>query len=116
MIHKCPKTLDRFRQAGLCEWCGLYLGRREPHHLVSRGHAGGTRLDIPANLVSLCPFFQGNNCHQRFGDDPRCRGRFLRIICDREGFESPEAVEAYLWAILALPKGSRIPAAPVMPW
>lgn len=116
MIVISEKTLETYRQAGDCEWCGLWLPRRHPHHCMSRGSGGGTRLDIPANLMGLCPFFQGNNCHLRFGDDPRCRPRFLEILSKREGFESGEAVWDYLNMILGLPKGSELPAMPVCPF
>jgi hypothetical protein len=116
MIIKSEATLNLFRVAGECEWCGLWLPRREPHHCMSRGHAGGTRLDIPACLTSLCPFFQGNNCHLRFGDDPRCRPRFLKIVADREGFDSGEAVWDYLQLVLRTPKGSGLPVPPCCPY
>lgn len=116
MIVKNRKILELFRAAGDCEFCGLSLPRREPHHVMSRGQSGGTRLDIPANLVGLCPFFKGNNCHHLKGDDPRFRPRFLDIICKREGFDSGEAVWDWLQMVLGLPKYSELPAMPVCPF
>lgn len=73
-------------------------------------------MDLPANLVGLCPFWQGNDCHRRFGDDPAYLSTFLRIVALREGFPSGEAVLDYLHLILRTPKGSKLPPAPVCPY
>lgn len=116
MIVKSEKTLKLYRGSGLCEWCGIWLPRREANHVLHRGMGGGTRLDLPSNLTSLCPHFTGNDCHRRFGNDPRCYDRFYEIIARREGFESGQAVLAYLQMILQLPKGSVIPAPPTCPF
>jgi hypothetical protein len=52
-------VLERFREAGRCEWCGRWVGRAEPHHFYhKRGMGCSSQLDIPENLVSLCTF-----CH-----------------------------------------------------
>lgn len=53
MIVKNEKLLKSMRESGLCEWCGVWCERREPHHIHARGMGGGSRLDIPINLVSL---------------------------------------------------------------
>lgn len=109
MIIKSKATLDRYRQAGNCELCGYRLGRREPHHVLKRGQGGGSRLDIPANLLGLCPFFQGNDCHRLRGDDPAYLPTFLSLIAARENFKDGQAVLDYLHLILRTPKGSEIP-------
>ena len=115
MIVKSEKILKIYRLEGPCELCGRWLPRREVHHVHHRGHGGGSRLDIPQNLLSLCPHWQGNDCHRLKGDDPAYRATFLHMLAVREGFLSGDDVWAYLLAVLALPKGSKIPAAPVCP-
>ncbi len=112
MIIRNRKALERARCAGPCEYCGLWHERREPHHLLSRGHGGGTRLDIQQNLMSLCPFWKGNDCHRLKGDDPRCAPEMFRIVAIREGFLDGDTLKWWLNGILALPKGSRMPVAP----
>lgn len=76
--------LSRFRLAPHCEYCRRALRRpAEPHHLLTRGHGGGARLDIAVNLVSLgCAFDCG--CHHRFhaGLIPRCD--LVALVCQRE--------------------------------
>jgi len=109
MTRKDKKALDAFRGPGKCEWCGLWLPRRDPHHIIGRGTGGSKRLDIPEALCGVCPAFMGNSCHDRHGNDPRCRGRWLEIVAKREKFESGEALLAWLNMILALPKYSEIP-------
>ncbi len=111
MIVKSEKTLNRYRAAGLCDWCYGYHGRRDPHHVLTRGHGGGSRLDIDANLVSLC-----RACHNKHGDDPDRLGDFLDMVAKREKFASGEALQEWLWMVLRLPKNSKLPAAPVVPF
>ncbi len=111
MIVRSEKTLDRFREAGCCELCRRHCERRHPHHVTTRGHAGGSRLDLPANLVGLCP-----PCHSLYGDDPDYKDVFLALVADREGFTSREAVQAYLWEVLMAPKHGPLPVAPVCPF
>lgn len=113
MIIENNKTLKLFRKAGLCELCGLYCPRREAHHVGTRGHSGGSRLDIPAALLSLCPHWTGNDCHRLHGDDPEYLDTFLGLIAFREGFESGQALQEYLWLVLRTPKGAELPVMPV---
>lgn len=116
MIVINEKTLKRFRLPGECEFCGLWLPRREAHHVLGRGAGGGSRLDIPEALCSLCPFWMGNDCHRLHGDDPDYLEAFLFIVAEREGFSSAGAVREYLDLVLRTPKGQPLPAAPVCPW
>ncbi len=111
MIVKNEKTMDWFRAAGPCEYCRQWQQRRDPHHCLARGHGGGSRLDLRANLVGLCRM-----CHTKHGDDPDMRSFFLDLIAVREGFSSGEAVLDYLQLVLRTPKGSPMPPAPTCPW
>lgn len=111
MIVRSEKTLEEFRTEGPCELCGLWCPRREPHHVGSRGHAGGSRLDIREALVGLC-----HPCHALKGDDPRFLSTFLNLIAVRERFSSGDEVQAYLWLVLRTPKHQPMPAAPVCPF
>lgn len=111
MIVISEKTLDVFRKEGDCELCGRYCARRHPHHLLTRGHGGGSRLDIRANLAGLC-----YGCHERFGDDPAWLWTFLGIVSRREGFSGPQAVKEYLDLVLRTDKYKPMPMAPVCPF
>lgn len=104
MIVKSNKTLEWFRAAGYCEYCRLWHQRRDPHHVLTRGHGGGSRLDLRCNLVGLC-----RSCHSKYGDDPDFVDFFFGLIADREGIRDIEVIRDYLYLVLRLPKGSDLP-------
>lgn len=92
--------LDKFRTPGKCEVCGVRVKAREPHHLLSKGMGGGSRLDVAENIVAvgrsapfpLCP------CHSRIHDGHISRAQLVAIIGRREGMKD-EAVMEYLWSL-----------------
>ncbi len=98
------KTLALFRAAGPCEHCRKWQDRRDPHHVTSRGHGAGTRIDLKENLVGLC-----RACHSRYGDDPRHKEFFLTLIAERENFKNADAVMDYLYSVRNAPKNGPIP-------
>lgn len=65
----CEPLLNVFRQIGVCSWCGN-AGRTEVAHIVARGMGGGSRLDIPVNLVSLGAAFSCR-CHAKSHEGER---------------------------------------------
>ncbi len=77
--------LESFRAPGRCEYCGHYCQRREPHHIFSRGMGGGSRLDVRINLISLCPAFVGQECHNQYHAGHILRCDLLAIVAKREG-------------------------------
>jgi hypothetical protein len=72
------RILERFRLKWKCEWCGK-RGPVDPHHLFGKNMGGGTRLDVPINLISLC-----RTCHQDFHDGRIMRCDLLAVIAARE--------------------------------
>jgi hypothetical protein len=88
------KTLDLFRGAGLCEWCGHWFAWREPHHWHAKGLGGGSRIDLPRNLLSLCR--QDHSSAHRGVID---RKDLLRIIAKRERCTPEECVQE-IWDAL----------------
>lgn len=74
------KLLDKFRSNPFCEHCGIIVTRAHPHHVFSRGMGGGMRLDIPANLIALCP-----DCHHRVHIGKIPRDTLISIVAQREG-------------------------------
>jgi len=120
MTHEDKKLLKAMSGPGFCECgCGVWCEVRDPNHIILRGAGGGSRLDIKANILSL----RHEPCHNAYHDGrpgfPSHRAqqeRFFAIVAERDGFESGEAVEAYLRSILALPKYSTIPEPPVCPF
>ncbi len=103
MRIRSEKTLESFRRKKKCEYCGRPTARTRPHpaHYIARGMGGGSQLDHPWNLVSLCW-----KCHasQHDGNAPH-RVELLKIIAAREG-KTPEEILTELYRILMLPKGS----------
>lgn len=97
--------MDDFRNAAACEWCGRereHWFQFDPHHfLIHRGHGGGSRLDIRANLISLC----GLPCHQEAEAQKIRRGDLLPIVAKREGV-SESALEAVVKLLWRMPKDS----------
>lgn len=81
-------VLDRFRAAGRCEICFTYRTRRDPHHHVGRGMGGGTRCDIPENLIALC-----RTCHDKVGNLKIMRSEVLELIAKREKKTPKEIME-----------------------
>lgn len=61
MIVKDPQLLKRMHaEAAWCELCGKGTKALQCHHIFGRGHGGGSRLDVPFNLVMLC----SPGCHE----------------------------------------------------
>jgi hypothetical protein len=59
MIFQSSAVMKRMHdEASACEWCGDH-DTLECHHIKARGIGGGSRLDVPLNLVMLC-----NTCHR----------------------------------------------------
>ena len=106
MIVKDEKTLDIFRNKQVCEMCGRYARKLEPHHLVCRGMAGGSRLDIPENLVALCGAFDGD-CHNRAHRGDIKKSALWLIVSRREG-KSVDELHEFIYRLLRAEKGSVI--------
>jgi len=99
MIVRSDKTLSLFRGPGPCAWCGRWHPRRHAAHVLARGAGGGSRLDVPLNLVSLCP-----DCHQGHHAGRRpLRCDLLALVAAREGLLQGD-VEAELFRLRRAPK------------
>ena len=98
------ELLDCFRGAGLCEYCGKLVVRREPHHLFCRGMGSGGRLDVRINLVAICATFSGgDNCHARAHSGEITRSELLEIVAAREQ-TTVEEIEATIHLMRRTPK------------
>lgn len=75
-----------------CEWCKKRPG--DPHHLLARGHGGGLRMDIMANLAVLCYL-----CHAftHSGQEPT-RSQLLVLVAEREKMRPSDLLEL-LWRV-----------------
>ncbi len=100
------KTLDLFRGVRTCELCGKSRPC-DAHHAVSTRGAG--RLDISANLMSIC-----RPCHSavdsRAGSE-RCK----QIVAAREGCTVAD-IEAVINMFRLLPKGRTKEQIEAMNW
>jgi len=110
MIIKDDTVLELFRDVLLCEWCGRQLpGGADPHHWrYKRGMGGGSRLDHPYNLVSMCRGFTNGgwkSCHEEAERHEITQAQLLNLVATRENV-SPERIECELRRIRNLPKGS----------
>lgn len=93
-------VLDQFRGPGICEVCGKRVRNREPHHIQARGMGGGSRLDVPINLVATCAAFSGgDDCHRKAHDGHIPRRVFLEIVARREGLTADQ-VQERIWEML----------------
>ena len=94
-------VLERFRGAPCCEWCGRWIGRAEPHHFYhKRGMGCASQLDIPENLVSLCPWCHHAAENLRPSPNAPARGpvtkaALLKVVAQREGWRE-EALMQWL--------------------
>lgn len=84
--------LKSFRHAGPCSWCGKWSSRREVHHLWCRGMGGGSRLDIPINLISLGPWYSCQ-CHALAQANQITRDDLLALVAAREGLLQDQIVD-----------------------
>ena len=102
------KTLNYFR-ARPCEFCGR-APRSQAAHRLTKGIGGGSRIDHPWNLCSLC--FECHTKHHN-GQHPTAE-LMLNMIAKREKIDVNQ-IEKEMYYIAALPKGAkydwnRIPA------
>lgn len=85
-----------FGGPGICEVCLNKVRQRDCHHVFSRG-AG--RLDISANLISVCSVFSGgDNCHHLIHQGNIARDDLLKVIGDRDGIDW-ESIEDCIFAL-----------------
>ncbi len=105
MTHPDDKALAPFREGGRCERteCRLWVIRREPHHVVSKGRGGANRLDLPINLLSLCGDFDGG-CHRILQGNVR---KGCHLVGLREGLHS-DFVEERLRLLVRAPKECQV--------
>jgi hypothetical protein len=96
---------QRFSRGPRCEWCRAE-GPVQCAHLHARGRGAGWQLDVPINLLSLCP-----ECHATFHQGNRPKGRekekadfnLLALVAQREKCLQRDLEEA-LWTLERLPK------------
>lgn len=94
-------VLDRFRAVKKCQWCGREIneGRAHPHHWRHRGMGGGSRLDIPENLIAVDWW-----CHQMMEARVIHPDAVLYVIALREK-TTPDAIVDKINELLRTPKG-----------
>ncbi len=106
MRLRSEATLDEFRQATRCEWCGRPTPDGcDPHHVMTRG-AGGS--DIRINLIALCRGYHNGqwvSCHQDFHHGDILPASLWVLVARREQVNFDEMLGA-IFEIRALPKGS----------
>ena len=82
MRIESPKTLERFREPGLCELCQEFVSFPEPHHIYARGQSDAFRNDTIYNLVKLC-----RACHAKAEQEAGMREECLRVVSKREDID-----------------------------
>ena len=90
--------LASVREQQRCEWCHRH-GPVDAAHVFARGMGGGSRLDIPENLVALCR--RDHNEHHA-GKSPT-RRELLEVASRREGV-SVEAITDLIYLLRRKPK------------
>jgi hypothetical protein len=93
-------ALAACRNRPACECCK----RRPPceaHHVWFRGMGGGSRLDVPINLIALC-----RQCHNQVHAGVIRRDDLLAIVALREGMLQDD-IEAEINRLKRSPKEKR---------
>lgn len=96
------ELLDFFRESFRCEWCKKATIVDCHHYWYRRGIGGGSRLDHPWNLVSLCR--ADHDAHHQ-GNVPT-RTDLLAIVAAREGVLQDDII-AELLRLRNLPREER---------
>jgi hypothetical protein len=96
-------ALREARNRPACESCGRRVWPLDPHHCFrTRGPGGGSRLDLPCNLIGLCRV-----CHEK-SDGMVFNDGLKAIIAKREG-TTVDAIKDYLNLVLRTPKERQRP-------
>lgn len=96
--------LAAYQGKGMCEWCRRSYLVRHAAHVYARGMGGGSTLNHPWNLVSLCWQCHWNNHNAR---EPT-RQDLLKVVAWREQLR-PEELLRELHRMLRLDKWGREP-------
>ncbi len=99
MIVKNKALLAEIRRSKRCECC-YQVKPLDPHHYHAKGVGGGSRLDIPENLLALC-----RSCHDAAHWGRIDRSHLLDLIAVRLG-KTPEECQQTIWNVLAKKKGT----------
>ncbi len=59
LVKNVDLLIDMHTNTSHCEVCNVTPLHKEVHHIWAKGMGGGSRLDIPWNLIVLC-----QPCHQ----------------------------------------------------
>lgn len=94
------ELLRVFRNKLRCEHCGTAtMFKLHPHHLWCRGMGGGSRLDVPLNLIALCA-----SCHGMVHDGHILRCTLIAIVAAREKVFQGDVCEE-IYRLLRTKKG-----------
>ena len=74
-----PAARAACRAIGFCEVCGKSEGPFHAAHLLARGMGAGKQMDVPINLICLCP-----GCHGEAHAGKICFDRLAGIVVMRE--------------------------------
>ncbi len=104
----------RFKGPGVCEKCNRWHEARDPHHaFIKKGMGGGSQIDVPENLASLCRV-----CHSIVEDHEDAAG-IVRVTVTLREFPpwqplkvSPSDIREWLWAVVRAPKEGPMPPRP----
>lgn len=83
--------LASFRARTHCEVCLAWVSPLEPHHILSRGMGGSSRMDIAENIIALC-----SNCHRLVHSGHVKRDILVKIVALRQGV-TPDVIWERLW-------------------
>jgi hypothetical protein len=102
------KLLASFSGPGRCEYCKRFASDRDAHHIILRGHGGGSRLDLRWNIISLCTTFAGgDNCHHLAHNGREItKVHLFAVVAMREDCNQDD-IEGVLNAINLMPKSPR---------
>lgn len=78
-IVNVDAMIDLHEEISWCEFCDKTGEKLDCHHIYARGMGGGSRLDIPINLIILC-----RTCHDKAQNGRISRRELWGIAAERE--------------------------------
>lgn len=81
----------KYSGRGRCQFCGQWSEARHCHHIFARGPSSCRQLDVPENLIALCP-----QCHAEVHAANILREDLLAVVAARLGTQQ-HLIEEKIW-------------------
>ena len=79
IVRNADLMIQMHEDTGACEFCNRTDQRLEVHHIWAKGIGGGSRMDVPINLIVVC-----KPCHDLAHKGDISRRELFGIAAERE--------------------------------